>query len=153
MDRAGIKDIVSGLIFIGFGAAFGYAASGYQLGTAFRMGPGYFPLVLAGFLAVLGVAILVKGVTAAASETPIGPVPWRGTVFILGALVYFGATIRGVGLAPAVFGAGLLSALASRHNAPVAALLLAAALTLFCVLIFHYGLGIAVPLVGPWLRF
>ena len=48
MQRAGIKDILSGLIFVGFGAAFGYAASGYPLGTAFRMGPGYFPLVLAG---------------------------------------------------------------------------------------------------------
>ena len=44
MDRAGIKDILSGLIFVGFGAAFGYAATGYPLGTAFRMGPGYFPL-------------------------------------------------------------------------------------------------------------
>ena len=30
--------------------AFGYAASGYQIGTAVRMGPGYFPLLLAGAL-------------------------------------------------------------------------------------------------------
>jgi hypothetical protein len=152
MDRAGIKDIVSGLIFIGFGAAFGYAASGYQLGTAFRMGPGYFPLVLAGFLAVLGVAILVKGVTAAASETPIGPVPWRGTVFILGALVYFGATIRGLGLVPALAGAAFLSALGSSQNGPLAAAVIAAALTIACVVIFHTGLGVAVPLFGPWLQ-
>ena len=68
MQRAGIKDILSGLIFLGFGAAFGYAATGYPLGTAFRMGPGYFPLVLAGVLALLGVAIVVKGVTAAAAD-------------------------------------------------------------------------------------
>jgi hypothetical protein len=153
MDRPGIKDILSGLIFLGFGLAFGFAATGYEIGTAFRMGPGYFPLLLAGALSLLGGGIIFKGVTAAASGGPIGVVPWRGAVLIIGALVYFGATIRGVGLAPAVFGAGLLSALASRHNGPAAALLLAAALTLFCVLIFHYGLGIAVPLVGPWLRF
>ena len=50
MQRAGIKDILSGLIFVGLGAAFGYAAIGYPIGTAFRMGPGYFPLVLAGAL-------------------------------------------------------------------------------------------------------
>ena len=98
MQRAGIKDILSGLIFVGFGAAFGYAASGYPIGTAFRMGPGYFPLVLAGALAALGVAIVVKGVTAAAAETPIGPVPWRGAILILAALVFFGATVRGLGL-------------------------------------------------------
>jgi hypothetical protein len=153
MQRAGIKDILSGLIFVGFGAAFGYAASGYELGTAFRMGPGYFPLLLAGALALLGVAIIVKGVTAAAADTPIGVVPWRGAVLILGAVVYFGATVRGLGLVPALFGTALLSALASRHNPALAALVIAAALTLACVLIFHYGLGVAVPLFGPWLRF
>ncbi len=152
MDRAGIKDILSGLIFVGFGAAFGYAATGYDLGTAFRMGPGYFPLVLAGALVVLGVAIVVKGVTAAASETPIGVVPWRGGVFILGALVYFGATVRGLGLVPALFGAAFLSALGSRQNGPFAAAVIAAALTAACVVIFHYGLGVTVPLFGPWVR-
>ena len=62
------------------------------------MGPGYFPLVLAGALAALGVAIVAKGVTAAAAETPIGPVPWRGAILILAALVFFGATVRGLGL-------------------------------------------------------
>lgn len=152
MERAGIKDILSGLIFVGFGAAFGYAATGYPLGTAFRMGPGYFPLVLAGTLVVLGIAILVKGVTTAASESPIGVVPWRGAVLILGALVFFGATVRGLGLVPALFGAALLSALGSRQNGPVAALAIAVALTVACVLIFHVGLGVTVPLFGPWLR-
>jgi hypothetical protein len=152
MQRAGIKDILSGLIFLGFGVAFGYAASGYELGTAFRMGPGYFPLLLAGTLAVLGVAIIVKGFTAAVAEGEIGPIPWRGAVLILAALVYFGATVRGLGLVAAIFGTGLLSALASRHNLPLAALVIAAALTLACVLIFHFGLGVAVPLFGPWLK-
>ena len=151
MDRAGIKDILSGLVFVGFGAAFGYAATGYPLGTALRMGPGYFPLVLAGALVVLGVAILIKGVTAAAADSPVGVVPWRGALFLLGALVYFGATVRGLGLVLALFGTAFLSALASRHNAPLAAFVIAAALTVACVAIFHYGLGVAVPLFGPWL--
>lgn len=151
MQHAGIKDILAGLIFLGFAAAFGYAASGYEIGTAFRMGPGYFPIVLASALGVLGVAIIVKGVTAAASDTPIGPVPWRGAVLVLGALIFFGATVRGLGLVLALFGAGFLSANASRSNSPVAAAIIAAALTLACVLIFYYGLGVAVPLFGPWL--
>ena len=62
------------------------------------MGPGYFPLVLAGVLALLGVAIVAKGVTAAAAEGDIGPVPWRAVVLLLAALVFFGATIKGLGL-------------------------------------------------------
>jgi hypothetical protein len=117
------------------------------------MGPGYFPLVLAGVLVALGVAILVKGVSAAAADTPVGPIPWRGALLILAALIVFGATVRGLGLVPALFGAAFLRALASRHNPPVAALVIGAALALGCVLIFHYGLGVPVPLVGPWLRF
>jgi hypothetical protein len=127
MQRAGIRDILSGLIFVGFGAAFGYAATGYPIGTAFRMGPGYFPLVLAGLMALLGLAIVAKGLTAAAAE-------------------------RELGLVPCLFGAAFLSALASRRNGPASALVIAAALTLLCVLIFHYGLGLPLPLFGPWLR-
>ena len=152
MARAGLKDILAGLIFVGFGVAFGYAATGYKLGTAFRMGPGYFPLVLAGALVLLGVAILIKGVSAAAADTPIGPVPWRSAVFLLAALVFFGATIKGLGLVAALFGAAFLSALASPQNPVRAALVIAAALTLGCVVIFHYGLSVSVPLFGPWLR-
>lgn len=152
MGRAGVKDILSGLIFLGFAVAFGTAAAGYKLGTAFRMGPGYFPLVLAVALGVLGAAILVKGVTTAAADTPLGPVPWRGAILILAGLVCFGATVRGLGLVPAVFAAAFLSGLASRSNSPLAALAIAAALTVLAVVIFHFGLGVSVPLFGSWLR-
>ena len=100
----------------------------------------------------IGLAIVAKGVTAAAADGGIGPVPWRAVVLLTAALVFFGATVKGLGLAPAMFGAGLLSALASRQNPPLQALLIALALTVLCILVFHYGLGLPVPLVGPWLR-
>jgi hypothetical protein len=151
MRRAGLSDVLCGLIFLGFGAAFGYAASGYPLGTAVRMGPGYFPLLLAGLLGLLGAAIVAKGVTAAAAEGEIGTIPWRGIVLVLAALVFFGATVRGLGLVAGLLGTAFLSALASRRNGPVAALAIAAALTLMCVAIFHFGLGLTIPLVGPWI--
>ena len=153
MQRAGIKDILAGLIFLGCGAAFGYAATGYPIGTAFRMGPGYFPLLLAGALALLGVAIAVKGFAAVAAEGEIGPVPWRALILLLGALIFFGATIRGLGLIATLLVTAFASALASRQNSPAAAVAIAGGLTLLCVLIFHFGLGVPVPLVGPWLRF
>ncbi len=153
MQRAGIKDILAGLIFLGFGAAFGYAATGYPIGTAFRMGPGYFPLLLAGALALLGVAIAVKGFAAVAAEGEIGPVPWRALILLLGALIFFGATIRGLGLIATLLVTAFASALASRQNSPAAAVVIAGGLTLLCVLIFHFELGVPVPLVGPWLRF
>lgn len=152
MDRPrSIKDILSGLIFIGLGAAFGIAAAGYEFGTALRMGPGYFPIVLASALVALGVAILAKSFMAGAEQGGLGVVSWRAVILLTGAVVFFGATVRGLGLAPAVLVAAFASALASRENGLGRAALIAAALTVFCVLIFSYGLGVAVPLVGPWL--
>lgn len=146
------KDLLAGLIFIGFGLAFAYAAMGYPLGTALRMGPGYFPLLLAGILTLLGLVIVVEGFVGGKEEA-VGVIPWRGAALVFGALVFFGYTVRGLGLVPALFVTVFLTALASRRNGPLLALVIAAALTFFCVLIFIYGLGLTIPLLGPWLAF
>jgi len=146
------KDLLAGLVFVGVGAAFGYAATGYPLGTAFRMGPGYFPLILAGALVVLGAAIMIKGLTPAAADEASGPVPWRGMLLLVAALIFFGTTVRGLGLGPALFVAAFLAALASRRNGLGGALLLAAGLAAFGVLVFIYALRLPYPVIGPWLR-
>ena len=55
------KDFWAGVMFIGFGAFFlAWAFAHYQMGSAVRMGPGYFPAVLGGLLALLGVMVLVE---------------------------------------------------------------------------------------------
>jgi hypothetical protein len=55
------KDFWSGLMFIGSGLFFMiWALIYYQMGTAVRMGPAYFPTVLGGLLAVLGLIILAE---------------------------------------------------------------------------------------------
>jgi hypothetical protein len=151
--RIARRDVLAGLIFLGFGLAFGIAAAGYPIGTALRMGPGYFPLVLAGCLGLLGAAIAAKGLLGTGDDGGLGAVPWRGGLLLAAALVFFGATVSGLGLGPALFVTAFVSALASRSNGPLAAALLAAALTALCLLIFSAGLGVPVPVIGPWLRF
>ena len=148
-----LKDLIAGLIFIAFGVGFAGIASTYAIGTAFRMGPGYFPLALGGLLAVLGAAIVVQALLGQGDRSPIGPIPWRGIVFLSAAVVVFALSVRRLGLAPALFAASLLAALSSARTSVLAAFLMAVALTLFCVLIFVEALGMPVPLVGPWLRF
>ncbi len=152
MDREkSIKDILSGLIFVVLGGAFGLAATGYEFGTALRMGPGYFPIVLAVVLVGLGGAILFKGLFASVEDRDLGIVSWRAVALVSGAVIFFGATVRGLGLAPALFVTAFVTSLASIENSVLRAGIIAAALTVFCVLIFSVGLGVAVPLVGPWL--
>jgi hypothetical protein len=152
MASASVKDIICGLVFIGLAAAFGFAAAGYEIGTALRMGPGYFPLVLASALGLIGALIVFKGFSAAAADDSVGPVPWRAVICILGAIVFFGATVRGLGLGPSLFVTTFLAALASRQNSPLFALMVAAAMTILCLLIFVVGLSVPVPPLGPWVR-
>jgi hypothetical protein len=147
-----IRDICAGLIFLGFGLAFGFAASGYQLGTALRMGPGYFPLLLAGVLSLVGVGILVNALRGRGEAGSFGVVPWRAALLVLGAILFFGASVRGLGLAPTLFLTAFAAALASPENTPTRAATIALALTVFCVAIFSYGLGVTVPLLGTWVR-
>ncbi|WP_224001819.1 tripartite tricarboxylate transporter TctB family protein [Aureimonas sp. SA4125] len=147
------KDILSGLIFLGFGAAFAITALGYPMGTALRMGAGFFPFALGLILCVIGLAVLVKGFLHRGPAEDLGTIPWRGAVLILSALTFFGLCVRGLGLLPTLFVTVLASALASRTLAPWAAVALATAMTLICYVIFVRGLGVVVPLFGPWTRF
>jgi hypothetical protein len=55
------KDFWAGLMFMGVGGFFViWALIHYQMGTAVRMGPAYFPAVLGGLLAVLGAIVFLE---------------------------------------------------------------------------------------------
>jgi hypothetical protein len=55
------KDFWAGVMFIGFGLFFMiWAMTHYQMGTAVRMGPAYFPTMLGGLLAFLGALVLFE---------------------------------------------------------------------------------------------
>ena len=115
------------------------------------MGPGYFPLVLGGLLALLGVLIIGKGVVVGLGE-PIGVVPWRSVVLLVVAVIFFAATIRGLGLVPTLFVTTLLAALAGRRTGIGWAIVIAAGLTALSVVIFVLALQLRLPLLGPWVR-
>ncbi|KQV81577.1 tripartite tricarboxylate transporter TctB family protein [Rhizobium sp. Root1220] len=140
-----------GAVFVALGGFFVYQSLTLELGTALRMGPGYFPLVLAIILMVLGAIVLVQSMRL--EGEPIGPIAVRGMAFILPAPVFFGLTVRGLGFIPSLFLAALIAAFAStRMKAPMA-VVLAAAITLFSVIVFSYALGLPFTRFGPWVRF
>jgi hypothetical protein len=147
-------DTVNGLcaaFFIGLGLFFAYQSVGIDLGTAFRMGPGYFPLILALILVLLGVVVLIDAIRV--ESEPIGHIAWRGIFFILPAPIFCGLTVRGLGFVPSIFLTGLIAGFASQKMKPSVALLLAAGLTLFTVIVFSYALGLPFRRFGPWVGF
>jgi hypothetical protein len=143
------RDLICGVLFILVGLFFAIQAYGLELGTAFRMGPGYFPLVLAGMLVLLGIVVIIQGTQV--EHEPMGPIAWRGILFILPAPIFFGLTVRGLGFVPSLFLTALLAAFASTKMRPGTALLLVGRLTLFSVIVFSYALGLPFRRFGPWL--
>ena len=55
------KDFWAGMMLIGIGAAAMFIAREYRFGSALRMGPGFFPIILGGILVVFGVCIMAIG--------------------------------------------------------------------------------------------
>ncbi len=150
--QASRKDLGAAALFVAIGAYFVLEAMHYDLGTPLRMGPGFMPVLLGSVLVLLGLAVAVVGLRGPDREQS-QPFPWRGIVFILGSIVFFGVTLRGLGFVPTVIITAFATALSSRDNNWLAALTIAVALTVLCTLIFVVGLGLIVPWFGPWLRF
>ena len=148
--RVNYKDLATGLIFIAIAAFFAQSAiRGLPMGTAMQMGPGYYPLLLSGLLLAISIAIIVRGFTVEA--TPFGNWPWRGVFLVLLAPIVFGLTISGAGLAVSIFAVSFLTAMASTRMTWFMAAWLSAALSIFCIAIFVWGLGLPIPIRGPWL--
>ncbi len=147
--NARAKDFWAGLLFLAFGLGVMGIARSYPLGTATRMGPGFFPMVLAALLAVLGLIIAVRGVLDGRQDA-IGPLAWEPLLLVIGATVFYGALVRDAGFIAVTFVAVLLSARASRHGRIVPRLILAAGTTACALLIFIKGLGLPLSLSGAW---
>lgn len=151
MNNINKTDAAAGLLFIVVGVVFGVQALGMELGTSLRMGPGYFPLVLAGLLIVLGGFIVAGSFRSVADD--MSAHAWRGMLFILPAPVFFGLTVRGLGFVPSIFLTTLIAAQASLKMRLPVALLLSVGVTIFCTLVFSYALGLPFRRFGPWLPF
>ncbi len=145
------KDLLTGLIYVGIGAGVVLVAivGEYKVGTAIRMGPAYFPLILSACLILIGVISIVRSFIQ--PGTPVGVVGLKGTLLVAGSIVLFGLIVRGAGLIVALPMMVIVSSFASRPFSWVRALAIATGLTVFCTLVFLKGLGVPLPLIGSWL--
>ena len=111
--KANSKDLSAGLLFMAVAGLFALGTLELELGTPLKLGPGAFPLLLAGVLALLGAIIVAQ-----AFRHPVAHVmtlPWRGMALILAAPVLFGLTVRGLGLVASIGLVVAVSAFASHR--------------------------------------
>jgi len=146
------RDFWSGIMFAAFGLFFMVFARHYEMGTAARMGPAYFPLVLGGLLLLLGTLISFRSLAAQAVEASVERFHFRPLACVLGAAVAFGLLLQPAGLVIALAVLVLISSLGSVEFRLRDVLLLTAGLAILVLAVFIYGLGMTVPVLPAFLR-
>ncbi|MEN9904204.1 MAG: putative small integral rane protein [Pseudomonadota bacterium] len=151
------QNLAAGLMFTALGTAFAIGAREYEMGTAGRMGAGYFPFLLGVILAALGVLVTLQSFgRERRSSEDIGHFAWRQLIFIVGANLIFGVLLGGLpslgipamGLMVAIVGLTFVSMLASEFSFQ-RAVILSAILTVGSYFIFVKMLGLTFQ-VWPW---
>ena len=138
------KDFYSGLIFIAFGVGAIVIATNYPLGTAARMGPGYFPRILGILLILLGSALSLRALKL--KGEPIAAWKWRPTLTVLGSVVLFGYIVNLAGLVLSTIILIVMSSWASTEFRFKESIIAGVALSILVVAVFVIGLKLQLPI-------
>lgn len=142
-----MRNFAAGALFVLFGAATALGALQFAMGTASRMGPGYFPLVVGMLLVLVGLAVAAGAVAPTAPVTSLGGWPFRNVALILGSVVLFGVLLPHVGLLIAASGLIILSGMAHPEWTLRGSVLSAAVLAPATGALFVGLLGLRIPLL------
>ncbi|HSB79945.1 MAG TPA: tripartite tricarboxylate transporter TctB family protein [Candidatus Methylomirabilis sp.] len=137
------KDFYAGLLFAAIGLVDLVIVRSYPLGTASRMGPGYFPRILGILLLGFGALLSLRGFRSGGEAMPRWH--WRPLTIVLLSVLIWGLTAQGLGLLVASLALVFVSSVASNEFGWKAALLSGAIQAVAMAALFIYGLGIPLP--------
>lgn len=137
--------LVAGIVLVCASVFVLWAVRGLSLGTVKFMGPAMFPRVLAVMIGVSGVALIVLSLLR--DGDALQRWSYRGPALITLAILLFALTIREFGLAVAGFLALFVSGFATPEARPRETLIFAVAMTVACIILFRYLLGMVVPVL------
>jgi hypothetical protein len=146
LDLHNNKDVWAGLMLIAIGGAAMVLARNYGFGTALRMGPGFFPIVLGALLVLFGLAILAAGLRK--PEKIAAGWSLRALIILPLSLVLFGLLMEYGGFVPAMLALIFVSATAGTEFKFFEMLLFALGLTALAAAVFVWGLGLPYPLIA-----
>lgn len=135
------RSLGAGLIFMLLGGGMIVnTLSTLEAGTALKMGPGYFPLLIGTCLAGLGALVVLSAKGESRIDLPSWP--WRQIVMVVGAILIFAFGLDRIGFLASAFLMTFITAMARKETRIWQAAVIAAAITLFCTAVFFWGLGI-----------
>ena len=150
MNRFLTKDFLSGLLFVGFGAAALWFGRHLAMGTAVRMGPGYVPHMLAYIMIGLGVIISIVALVTANAEAVDVP-KWKPITLVTIGIFVFAALFERTGMFPALVALILIASAGGEEFKLTEVLGNIVVLTILCILVFKVGLSMNISIInGVW---
>lgn len=138
-------DLWAGLLCVLLAVFALWVGSGYAVGTAGRIGPGYAPRVLALILLGLGLLMVARSaLSTEAAETVFAP---RPVVLVLAAVLAFAIIFSHAGLVPAILVSVAIATFAAPENRPSTALAVGAVLSLASWALFVKALKLPIPVL------
>ena len=146
----GPKDFWAGVLFVAIGAFAVVVAFNYPMGTAARMGPGYFPRALGSLLMLLGAMSVVRSFREKGAKV----MRWQflPIVATLGSTVIFGLIVQYVGLALSTLFLVVASSAASHEFRWKEVTILFLILIVFSILVFVKGLTLPFPICPAFIE-
>ncbi|MBX7230362.1 MAG: tripartite tricarboxylate transporter TctB family protein [Burkholderiaceae bacterium] len=140
------QDFWTGLLFAATGTFFAGFASSYSMGTAAKMGPGYFPFWIGLLQIILGAVVIISSMRNSTAEERIARFDLKSMALVLGAVVLFGLLLKPLGLALTLFILIAVSSLASHEFSWKATVANSVVLISLCFAVFVWGLKLQFPL-------
>jgi hypothetical protein len=137
------KDFWAGVVYILIGGGACLIALDYAMGSAGRMGPGYFPRTLGIMLTLIGAGLVVRSFRLQGERIALPT--YKPLVIVLASVLLFGLIVSEAGLVVATIALVLLSSTASHEYRWKESVVAALALAVFVIVTFRYGLGVQLP--------
>jgi hypothetical protein len=160
------QDWWAGLMFIAFGLFFIVFAlgtpevidkmigtrliAGYQMGSSVRMGPAYFPVMLGGLLAFLGLLVLFDSIVEEGAG--VAKFHFRPLIFIAISSLAFAYLLKPLGLALASVALVFISAYGGHEFKWKEVAIMSVVLVIFSVLVFVKGLSLPFPVCPDFIE-
>ena len=146
------RDFGAGIMYMVIGLFFTIVATQYPMGTAAKMGPGYFPFWLGILMTLIGLLVLIKSMGAKAAIESIPKFNWKIIAQITGSVVLYALLLPRMGFLVAIVVLVLVSASASKEFTWKGSLINAAFLVGFTYSVFVVGLKLQFPLLPVFLQ-
>lgn len=138
------KDFWAGVLFIVFGLLAVLIAREYPLGTAARMGPGYFPRGLGILMIALGAILALRALRINGTKIVFGsPKP---LLIVLGSVILFALAAPLLGLVVATIVLIVVSSMADQEYRWKESLIASLILAVFTIAAFSWGLKLQLPI-------